>query len=58
MLQGYTYGNNDQFYEAVGSYSCFKTCNTWTNQALKESKLKACLWTPFDFGIISKYDTN
>ena len=50
------YGKNDSFYEAVGSYSMFKTCNTWTNDALKTAGLKACFWTPWDKGILYQYD--
>lgn len=49
------YGLNDAFYEAKGRYSLFFTCNTWTNNALKICKQKACLWTPHDKGILSKY---
>jgi len=49
--KGYSY--NDDFYEALESYSCFKTCNSWVNSGLKESDIKACLWTPFDFGLLS-----
>lgn len=49
------YSTNDDFYKGYGSYSCFKTCNTWVNSGFKESGLKACLWTPFDFGLIDKY---
>ncbi len=48
--KGYSY--NDDFYEALGSYSCFKTSNSWVNSGLKESGIKACLWTPFDFGLL------
>ncbi len=48
--KGYSY--NDDFYEALGSFSCFKTCNSWVNSGLKESDIKACLWTPFDFGLL------
>jgi uncharacterized protein (TIGR02117 family) len=48
--KGYSY--NDDFYEALGNFSCFKTCNSWVNSGLKESDIKACLWTPFDFGLI------
>ena len=48
--KGYSY--NDDFYEAMGSFSCFKTCNTWVNSGLKASDIKACLWTPFDFGLL------
>lgn len=50
------YSVNDDFYKANGNFSCFKTCNTWVNNAFKESDLKSCLWTPFDFGLIDKYD--
>ncbi len=50
------YSVNDDFYKANGSFSCFKTCNTWVNNAFKESDLKSCLWTPFDFGLINKYE--
>ncbi len=52
--RGYTF--RDDFYKARGSYSIFKTCNSWVNQAFKDSGLKACLWTPFDFTLIDKYD--
>lgn len=50
------YGQTDAFYEANGSYSLFRTCNTWSNNALKESGQKCCLWTIFDKGIFLKYD--
>jgi uncharacterized protein (TIGR02117 family) len=49
------YGTTDAFYEATGSYSLFHTCNTWANNALKASKQKAALWTPFDTGIFYHY---
>ncbi len=49
------YSKADAFYEANGSYSMLHTCNTWANNALKNSGQKACLWTPFDTGIFLKY---
>jgi len=55
ILANSGYSRNDAFYKANGSYSCFKTCNSWVNTAFKESGLKSCLWTPFDFGLINKY---
>ena len=55
-LGGEGYGSSDDFYRAQGSYSCLNTCNTWLNRSLKESGLKACLWTPFDFALLRKYD--
>ncbi|BBM88222.1 DUF2459 domain-containing protein [Candidatus Uabimicrobium amorphum] len=42
----------DNFYKAKGSYTCFYTCNTWVNCVLKNSAIKACLWTPFSFRLM------
>ncbi|MEM8528282.1 MAG: DUF2459 domain-containing protein [Bacteroidota bacterium] len=50
------YGQYDEFYEAEGSYSCFKTCNTWVNQALKKAKIKTPIWSPFDWGILGYFE--
>lgn len=55
IITNANYGNDDAFYEANGSYSMFKTCNTWANKGLKECGQKACLWTAFDTGIFLKY---
>lgn len=52
--QGYT--AVDDFYKAKGSYSFYKTCNSWVNTGFKQSGLKSCVWTPFDFGLLNKYD--
>lgn len=49
------YSKTDAFYEANGSYSMIKTCNSWTNSALKACGQKCCLWTATDSGIFSKY---
>jgi uncharacterized protein (TIGR02117 family) len=55
VIPGSGYWENDIFYEANGIYHPFMTCNTWTNQGLKAARLKACLWTPFDRGILYHY---
>ncbi len=55
-LKNQGYNQTDDFYKANGSYSCFKTCNSWVNTGFKQSGLKACLWTPFDFGLMRKYE--
>ncbi len=52
ILPGLGYHKNDDFYEANGSYNCLNTCNTWINTALKQSGIKACLWTPYDFRLL------
>jgi uncharacterized protein (TIGR02117 family) len=54
-ISGAAYWDNDAFYEANGTYNLFFTCNTWTNTALKEAGLKACLWTPFQGDIMRLY---
>ncbi len=50
------YGANDAFYEGIGKYSLFHTCNTWANNGLKACNQKACLWTPADKGIFYHYN--
>lgn len=55
LIDATTYGQNDSFYEAKGSYSFFYTCNTWANNGLKAMDQKAALWTPSDFGIFQHY---
>jgi uncharacterized protein (TIGR02117 family) len=54
-IKGHSYGRDDAFYEAHRVYSFLYTCNTWTNNALKASGQKACLWTPSDKGIFQMY---
>jgi len=50
------YVANDRFYEAYGSYSCFKTCNVWTNSALKATGVRTPLWGPYPGSIFSCLD--
>jgi uncharacterized protein (TIGR02117 family) len=54
-IKGHSYGPDDAFYEAHRVYSFLYTCNTWTNNALKASGQRACLWTPSDKGILYQY---
>lgn len=54
-ISGHSYGKNDAFYEAKGSYNLFYTCNTWANNALKSANQKASLWTVYDKGIFCHY---
>ena len=51
--KGYT--DSDVFYEANGNYTIFKTCNTWANNVLKKSGIKALYWTPFSSDISELY---
>lgn len=54
-VEGLHYGETDAFYPAPGSFSLFKTCNTWANNGLKYAGLEASLWTPFEEGIFYRY---
>ncbi|MGM0620720.1 MAG: TIGR02117 family protein [Bacteroidota bacterium] len=47
---GYT--SHDDFYEGNGSFTVFRTCNVWANNALKETGVKTSVWSPFDFGVL------
>ena len=49
------YGTNDAFYDAKRSYNLFFTCNTWANNALKQTNQKAAFWTATDKGIFRHY---
>ncbi len=51
-----SYGDNDEFYEALGRYSFRNTCNSWVNRCFYESGLPCCLWTPFDFSLLRLHE--
>ena len=46
------YGHHDNYFEANGTYSIFKTCNVWTGDALKTANIAMGLWTPLEFGVM------
>ena len=48
------YGFHDRFYEAIGTYNLFKTCNVWTGDRLSGAGVKVACWTPFDWGVFSE----
>ncbi|MEN1678327.1 MAG: TIGR02117 family protein [Planctomycetota bacterium] len=45
-LAGEAYSSYDAFYQAVGSYHCFNTCNSWAGRRLKQAGAPAPLFTP------------
>ncbi len=49
-VSGYT--KNDYFFEAHGSFSFYKTCNVWVNEALKKANIETSIWSPFVYGIL------
>jgi len=54
-IAGGRYTDSDAFYEATGRYHLFHTCNGWTNEGLKACGAQACLWTPFQAGLMDLY---
>lgn len=54
-IDGAFYHQNDVFYLAQGRYHLFQTCNTWSNQQLKQSGLPSLIWTPFSHQLLSVY---
>ena len=46
------YGHHDNYFEAKGTYSIFKTCNVWTGDALQAANISIGLWTPLESGIM------
>jgi uncharacterized protein (TIGR02117 family) len=55
-LIGRGYGASDMFYEAVGPYSAFYTCNEWTGRALRHAGVRTGLWTPLSQSIMWRLD--
>ena len=55
-LLGRGYGGSDMFYEAVGPYNAFITCNEWTGAALRHAGVRTGLWTPLAQSIMWRLD--
>lgn len=53
---GRGYGPSDMFYEAVGGYSFYLTCNEWTGRALRHAGVRTGVWTPLDESIMWRLD--
>lgn len=46
------YNEHDAFYEAVGRYSIFTTCNEWTRAGLSAAGIKTVVFSPHDAGVL------
>jgi uncharacterized protein (TIGR02117 family) len=46
------YSHNDSFFKARGTFTLFRTCNVWVNNALKKINVKTSVWSPFDWGVL------
>ena len=52
LIPGKGYGPSDNFYEAHESYHLFRTCNTWTSNALKEAGVRTSALAVFPNGVM------
>ncbi|PIY13107.1 MAG: hypothetical protein COZ18_00540 [Flexibacter sp. CG_4_10_14_3_um_filter_32_15] len=50
------YSNSDYFFEAEGNYHLFYTCNSWTNEGLKEANQKTAIVAPLAQTILYHLD--
>lgn len=55
LIPNASYGAYDSFYEGIGKYSLFYTCNSWTSCGLKAAGLPSALWTLTDTGVLCHY---
>ncbi|MCR9173267.1 MAG: TIGR02117 family protein [bacterium] len=55
LIPGKSYGPNDNFYEANSSYHLFRTCNTWTSNALKEAGVRTSVLAVFPNGVMGHF---
>ena len=53
-LIGRGYRGSDIFYEAVGRYDAFYTCNEWTGAALRRAGVRMGVWTPFSGSVMAR----
>ena len=51
-LLGRGYGPADIFYEGLGPYNAYRTCNEWTGEALRAAGVRTGLWTPLSESIM------
>lgn len=47
---GYT--PHDRFYEGLGNYNLFHTCNSWAGDTLAAAGVRVGSWTPFPWGVL------
>ncbi|MDR0802812.1 TIGR02117 family protein [Fluviicola sp.] len=55
MIENHPYGTYDFFFDSSLEYNMTYTCNTWTNNALKQAGQHVGIWTPFKGAIFSKF---
>ena len=51
-LLGRGYGPADIFYEGLGPYNAYRTCNEWTGEALRAAGVRMGVWTPLSESVM------
>ena len=46
------YGPDNLFYDSIGYYNAFNTCNNWTGTVLKQAGVRVGVWTPLPGGVM------
>ncbi len=46
------YAPNNLFYDSIGHYSAFYTCNEWTASVLRRAGVRVGIWTPMAGGVM------
>ena len=44
-IAGAHYRNDDAFFEGLGNYNLFRTCNVWVGQGLRKAGVRVGVWT-------------
>ena len=52
LVPGRGYDSSDAFYEAIGPYDLFHTCNAWTGARLRAAGVRTGVWTPLPQSIM------
>jgi uncharacterized protein (TIGR02117 family) len=52
QIEAAAYGSSDAFYEGVGSYTPWRTCNEWVSENLRSAGAPAGAWTPFAYQVL------
>ncbi|MBM3978355.1 MAG: TIGR02117 family protein [Planctomycetes bacterium] len=57
QIEAAAYASSDAFYEGVGSYSPWRTCNEWVSRGLRAAGAPAGAWTPFAYQVLGNCES-
>lgn len=50
------YSADNLFYDSIGHYSAYTTCNEWTGAVLRNAGIRMGIWTPMPGGVMRWFD--